>query len=59
MRWADQGTSISTPLSNYGMNLTHSEAYDRLWFTDRVLTEVVGLNEKIGGHGFAKIVEIP
>jgi hypothetical protein len=31
------GRSVSHPLGSYGLNLTHEEAYDRLWFADRIL----------------------
>lgn len=43
-RWADNGRvggrSITQPLGNYGLNLTHSEAYDRCWFAHRILSEM-------------------
>jgi hypothetical protein len=32
------GHGVAIPLGNYGQNLTHEEAYDRLWFADRILT---------------------
>jgi hypothetical protein len=32
------GRGISHPLGSYGCNLTHEEAYDRLWFADRCFT---------------------
>lgn len=32
------GRGISHPLGSYGVNLTHEEAYDRLWFADRCFT---------------------
>lgn len=32
------GRGISLPLGSYGQNLTHEEAYDRLWFADRIMT---------------------
>jgi hypothetical protein len=31
------GRGVSHPLGNYGLNLTHEEAYDRLWFANRIL----------------------
>jgi hypothetical protein len=42
------GRGVSQPLGSYGVNLTHEEAYDRLWFADRILTEhLVSQVEKI------------
>jgi hypothetical protein len=32
------GRGVSQPLGSYGVNLTHEEAYDRLWFADRCFT---------------------
>lgn len=32
------GRGVSHPLGSYGLNLTHEEAYDRLWFADRCFT---------------------
>ena len=38
------GRGISYPLGYYGQNLTHKEAYDRLWFADRCFSARVEAN---------------